>query len=219
MIISTSAPRQGGKDTVGKIIQLLTNSNQQILLKQNSVYAMTHWELIDLVKKDVFFPSGSEWQIKKFADKLKEIASLLTGISKADFEKEEVKNSYLPECWNYHPFSPNSYVTTAQMTVREFLQKLGTNAIRDGLHENTWVNALMCNYTKTYIGDRGNAESEHPKLRELGIKQILPTYPNWIITDTRFPNELQAVKDKGGICIRVDRQSVEKGDTRPSETA
>ena len=30
-------------------------------------------------------------------------------------------------------------------------------------------------------------------------------YPNWIITDTRFPNELQAVKDKGGINIRVNR--------------
>lgn len=30
-------------------------------------------------------------------------------------------------------------------------------------------------------------------------------YPNWIITDMRFPNELKAVKDKGGISIRVER--------------
>ena len=28
-------------------------------------------------------------------------------------------------------------------------------------------------------------------------------YPNWIITDTRFPNELYAVKQKGGVAIQV----------------
>ena len=27
---------------------------------------------------------------------------------------------------------------------------------------------------------------------------------NWIISDTRFPNELKAVKDRGGISIRVN---------------
>ena len=30
-------------------------------------------------------------------------------------------------------------------------------------------------------------------------------FPNWIITDLRFPNELQAIKDRGGITIRVNR--------------
>ena len=28
---------------------------------------------------------------------------------------------------------------------------------------------------------------------------------NWIITDVRFPNECQAIKDRGGIVIRVNR--------------
>ena len=32
-------------------------------------------------------------------------------------------------------------------------------------------------------------------------------YPNWIITDTRFPNEAQAILDKKGILIRVNRYS------------
>lgn len=36
-------------------------------------------------------------------------------------------------------------------------------------------------------------------------------YPNIIITDMRFPNELKAVKDRGGISIRVNR--IEKGKT------
>jgi hypothetical protein len=30
-------------------------------------------------------------------------------------------------------------------------------------------------------------------------------YPNWIITDVRFPNELKAIKDRDGIIIRVNR--------------
>ena len=30
-------------------------------------------------------------------------------------------------------------------------------------------------------------------------------YPNWIITDMRFFNEMEAVKKRGGITIRVNR--------------
>ena len=41
--------------------------------------------------------------------------------------------------------------------------------------------------------------------------------PNWIITDTRFPNEAQAIKDKGGIVIRVDRSGVKPINDHPSE--
>ena len=38
------------------------------------------------------------------------------------------------------------------------------------------------------------------------INPITPKlFPNWIITDTRFPNEMEAVKKRGGITIRVNR--------------
>lgn len=30
-------------------------------------------------------------------------------------------------------------------------------------------------------------------------------YPNWIITDLRFPNEANAIKDRGGITVRINR--------------
>jgi len=71
------------------------------------------------------------------------------------------------------------------MTYREFLQKLGTEAMRDGLHTNVWVNALFADY-------RG------PKMSEYNPS-------NWIITDMRFPNELEAVVERKGITIRVVR--------------
>jgi hypothetical protein len=48
------------------------------------------------------------------------------------------------------------------MSVRELLQKLGTEAMRDGLHTNVWVNALFSDYvpisdiskSNTYVDDR-----------------------------------------------------------------
>jgi hypothetical protein len=72
------------------------------------------------------------------------------------------------------------------MTVREFLQKLGTEAMREGLHTNVWVNALFADY----------------RLWSDGRKDW---YPNWIITDMRFPNEMEAVEEREGITIRVTR--------------
>jgi len=59
-----------------------------------------------------------------FADKLKQTASILLGVDVKKFEDQDFKNSYLMD-WG--------------MTVREFLQKLGTEAIRNGLHTDAWV--------------------------------------------------------------------------------
>ena len=78
------------------------------------------------------------------------------------------------------------------MTVREFLQKLGTDAMRNGLHEHVWVNAFWSDYKKPI-------ELGHSP-RDNNFK-----YPNWIITDVRFPNEAQSVKDRDGLMIRINR--------------
>ena len=97
-----------------------------------------------------------------------------------------------------------------EMTYREFLQKLGTEAMRDGLHKNVWVNALFADY-KWYTKEWD----------ELG-NETLGAYPNWIITDMRFPNELDAVILREGITIRVNRDNgTREIDTNPhpSETA
>ena len=55
------------------------------------------------------------------------------------------------------------------------------------------------------------------------------SFPNWIITDVRFPNEAKAIKDRGGIVIRVNRTyytedkkyiiGYDPFETHPSETA
>jgi hypothetical protein len=70
------------------------------------------------------------------------------------------------------------------LTYRRLLQLLGTEVGRS-IHENFWVNALFVKY----IAHDKEIESK------------------WIITDMRFPNELKAVKDRGGITIRLTRNT------------
>jgi hypothetical protein len=94
------------------------------------------------------------------------------------------------------------------MTVRDFLQKLGTDAIRNGLHPTAWVNALMADY-KPINNCQQHSDEEN---------EVIPQYPNWIITDSRFPNDAKVVKDAGGIMIRVDRPGVIAVNDHPSET-
>lgn len=68
---------------------------------------------------------------------------------------------------------------------------------------------------KDYIKKYGNAHFQSVLTKE-GKQKVF--YPNWIITDCRFPNEAQAVKDKGGIIIRIDRPGVNPINDHPSET-
>ena len=175
-LIGISGKIGAGKDTVGIIIRQLGFTN-----------------------------NGGTWENMKFAGKLKIIASLLTGIPIEKFEDQEFKKTILGSEWGkptkqnplnaIEPFKDTTFVE--MMSVRDLLQKLGTEAMRNGLHENVWVNALFADYTED--------------------KQ-------WVITDVRFPNEFKAIKEKGGIVIRVNRPGhgnsmKELAEAHPSETA
>jgi len=193
MIIGINGYAGSGKDTVGTIIQYLkTNISDTIVSLEDVLeFPLTHQGWLE---------EQSGWKIKKWAGKLKVIASMLTGIPVEKFEDQEFKKTMLGSEWN--------------MSVRDFLQKLGTDAIRDGLHGNAWVNALMADYQpisdKSYVLEDGT-------LFDLRTLPGHPLYPTWIITDTRFPNEAQAIKDVGGLVIRVDRPGVKPINNHPSE--
>lgn len=198
MIIGINGYAGSGKDTVGTIIQYLKAKPQNTSLEDVLDFPLTHqWWLEDM----------STWEIKKWAGKLKAIASMLTGINQEKFEDQEFKKTNLGPQWDCNPPGKVGTVYRQPMTVRDFLQKLGTDAIRDGLHTNAWVNALMADYTPTQV-----QWSDGP----LGGYEDGPM-PNWIITDTRFPNEAQAIKDAGGLVIRVDRPGVKPINDHPSE--
>jgi hypothetical protein len=155
---------------------------------------------------------GSDWIVKKFAGKLKEVASLLTGVPAHKFEDQDFKKTNLSSDWQtWYPYIDRP----EPMTVREFLQKLGTEAMRQGLHTNVWVNALFADYKP----QSNKAVAEF--LAAEGLPQSMnageENYPSWIITDCRFPNEAVAIREREGVLLRLNRN----GDTGEhiSETA
>lgn len=113
-----------------------------------------------------------EYIKKSFAYKLKQMCAILTGIPMEDQLTREGKAKWMPK-WG--------------MTVGQMQQLMGTNAIRDGLHTNAWVIALMSDYDP----------SKH-----------------WVITDVRFYNEAIAIKNAGGILVRLNRISAVDGSWR-----
>ena len=196
MIIGINGKIGAGKDTIGSIIQYLTDKNVKGMSFEDW-YASNVYSV---------YQATGKWEIKKYAGKLKQIASLLTGIPVEKFEDQEFKQKHMGLQW--------------KMTYREFLQKLGTEAIRDGLHPNAWVNALFADYKK-----EGGSEGEERVASDGGYystPSYKGQYPNWIVTDMRFPNELEAVEEREGITIRVTRPVKKNKNTprlHPSETA
>jgi hypothetical protein len=191
MIIGINGYSGSGKDTLGVLIQYINCFN----VGEVSIEDI----LNDYTSHQWWLEEQSGWEIKKYAGKLKTIGSLLTGIPVEKFEDQEFKKTRLSSEWNIHGMP---------MTVREFLQKLGTDALRDGLHSNAWVNALFADYKKEFS--------------ECGVSKAGTTincakYPNWVITDVRFPNEAKAIKDRGGVMIRIDRPFVKPINNHPSE--
>lgn len=131
------------------------------------------------------------WQIKKFSGKLKQMASLITQIEAKRFEEQGFKENGQIVIRSID-WQDDYRQTAAAYGVREFLQYLGTECVRDLLGEDVWVNALLKDYK--------------PK-------------DNWIITDMRFPNELQGVLAKQGISLRIERVGIKPINAHPSETA
>ena len=179
MIIGINGEIGHGKDTLGMILQALT---------MHKKYNVEDW-LNDPIGYTIHYKNRPNlcggWKIVKFADKLKETVSLLTGIPREKLEDPEIKKSKLGPEWD-------------NRTVRQFMLDLG-DCTRNGLHINTWINALMPDYK--------------PENTVWG-------YPTWIITDMRMPNEFKAVEDHGGITVRINRPGAEdSGISHATESA
>lgn len=125
-------------------------------------------------------------RIKKFAGKLKD---------SIQFKFPSLFNT---ESWERGEDDyRNEYLESLKMTRRELLiaEAMSLRAI----NKDYWVVALMNEY-KTEE-NRKVSDSLHYHLSD------------WIITDMRFKNEFQAVKEKGGICVRVEREGIPKIDS------
>lgn len=216
-LIAINGKSRSGKDTVAQIIQFYTMRDQERYFLMNGTDIL-HWLGFD---KNSTWLDIEDFEIHRFADKLKQIVSLLTGIPRKDLEDEDVKSQVLPQEWNYISKViqfEGKYMTIPgivdksmedrahTMTVRQLLQKLGTNACRNNIHENIWINALFSDYIPdegyTYpikhLGGDQYQVLEEPKRYSNG-------YPKWVVPDMRFKNEFHAIEDRGGLTLRVER--------------
>lgn len=247
MIIALNGYSGSGKDLVGKMIQYYTSPCS----KQEGRYR-TFDQFVERGggsdPRDFDHHYQTDWEIKKFAGKLKTIASMITGIPVEKFEDQEFKKTFLGPEWDYLGPSIDggkNGISTADIvekktTVREFLQKLGTDGLRDGLHTNVWVNALFADYISYPKGKAHDLKDwselySHKACRNCGksysgykrqylCKECIENdtvqeYPNWIITDCRFENEAQAVKAHGGVVVRINRPGVDAVNAHSSETS
>jgi hypothetical protein len=204
MLVGISGRAGSGKDTVGIIIAMIKEyySDEEILR------AIKYEKL----------PKACDYEIRKYADKLKDMVCMLLSCTRERLEDRKYKEMVLSSHWDKEVWkitTQNNVLGTynfkedavidfehfaeyytedvvelqsekVSMTPRLLLQLLGTDCGRDIIHPNIWVNSLM---------------GEYDSLVPTRIKD-----PNWIITDVRFPNEAEAIKKRGGLLIRVNRQ-------------
>lgn len=74
------------------------------------------------------------------------------------------------------------------MTYRELLQRVGTEGMRNNVDSDVWVRALFAEFKP--------------------CSEVITSYDRaskWIISDVRFPNEADAIKERGGYMIKVVR--------------
>lgn len=131
-----------------------------------------------------------------FADKLRDFLYALNpvvigwdedGYGKKVRIVEEVR--YVIEDFGWDGYKESPFANN----MREYLQRLGTEAGRQVLWDSIWIDAAFA----------GTDPKEN----------------NYVITDVRFPNEAEAVRERGGCLWRITREGVGPANSHASETS
>lgn len=126
-----------------------------------------------------------------FADHLKYIAMLTWDLSfEQCYGPDEVREVVDPR-WGLSP--------------RQILQRIGTEVARN-IHEDTWVR-------KTFSTIERGTRGEDILYPDMDAKRFVEgpasgRKDRWAIPDSRFPNEAQAIWQRGGIVVKVERPSL-----------
>lgn len=179
-LIGLSGKAGSGKDLAGDMLRYILQSDEPTYVDY-------------LNGKYIIGADPHYWEIKKFADPVKDIVCLLTGCTKRDLEDPTFKAKSIGKEWK-NSFGQLGFY--ADHTYRTLMQYIGTDLFRNRLNANTWINALFSNYNCSF-GERYDTPN-HPV-----DEGCMP--PLWIITDVRFINEALAIRNRDGILIRMQR--------------
>lgn len=115
-----------------------------------------------------------------FADTLKDITAILMG-----WDRELLQGSTIESReWREKADDYWSDKFGKMITPRIILQELGTNVLRNQFLQSIWVDSLQ--------------------------KKLMEMDKNVVITDVRFPNEIDMIKELGGTIYRVERGDLPK---------
>ena len=192
MIIGIVGKKQSGKDTVCNIIRYISWLKSSKLWGEVTLNAK-HFEAV--CESEDIAPILSVWEKHPWAEKLKQCASIILGCHVSSFETESIKESFT--------HIPISNSEGEPMTHREFLQVLGTEVGRT-IDPNLWVKSMMSDYDKGFKSYPTYGTDEY---RNTAFVHMNTVEPCWIMPDTRFLNEVQAIKDRKGIVIKVNRDT------------
>jgi hypothetical protein len=230
-IIGISGKMQSGKDTVALIIQYLTDP---YAVKDKLTYQQ--WKEEHDTVMDGCNRTASEWETKRWADGVKDCVCIMIGCTREQLEDIDFKNKPLGEEWrrwfgiHYKVVSNTNngrmtpYFNTKEeaeeeykfdsrfqissfeselLTPRMVMQQVGTEGGRLTIHPNVWVYSLISKYVP--YSARGS---------EYEFEESM-----WLIPDTRFVNEAEAIKKKKGFVIRVNTNRAGMVSNHPSETS
>lgn len=191
-IVGISGLAGVGKDTVAKIFQLCDRYENDPI---NELFPKK-LNLVDYIYNGLLKEiNNTEWKVVKFSSKLKEMLAILLNVPVEYFEDRIFKEGILPLVyWNREnkkgkvisekqwqhldAESRKEYNISRKFSGRELMQYIGTDLFRDKLSPDVWVNALF------------NSLSLEDKI---------------LISDVRFKNEAERIKEHNGIIINIKR--------------
>lgn len=122
-----------------------------------------------------FLVNQHGWRRDSFAAPLKDAVATIFGWDRDLLEGRTAESRSWRECVD----AWWSQRLGTEVTPRRVLQLWGTEVVRNGYHNDMWVASL-----------------EH---------RLLKTADNIVITDCRFPNEIEAIQRSGGRVFRIQR--------------
>lgn len=190
-LIVISGLKNTGKDTTADMLIYMLNTPE-------FMHNYIMYKLFGSVIK------GS-WKKTSFAKPLKQVLSIIFNIPVEKFEDREFKENYfvnlntleiksldkisdiLQECITDNQFSralknkDYDFIKSRWITIRQSLQYIGTECMRQFISNDLWINATLRNPNEI------------------------------VISDLRFKREFDMISEKNGIVIYIDRPGIEAG--------
>jgi hypothetical protein len=225
MLIGIAGQKFAGKDTVAHLINGICSQSLPIMEGQ-----MEPPEPYEVIQSggEIF---QSPFRIKKFADKIKDMTCVLLNCTRQQLEDPVWKEESLGEGWlkyklEYTIFTNHSgdmdgefYYSTREEANAEMVRVMRKVTYEKAILK--YINVIPVEMSPRLImqtlGTEWGREIIHPDLWVLSTFRNWNSSSDWIITDVRYTNEANEVLKRGGILIKVNRNSSSSADTHASE--